>query len=69
MQAARDLVTAATELAARMQHGQSHRQGRHILSRVHACGDATAIVFDPDATIVLESQDDPVAMTSHRLID
>ena len=68
VQAAGDLVAAATELAARVQHGQRHRQRGHLLPGRGVGGDAAAVVLDPHAAVALQGDDDPVAVAGHGLV-
>ena len=69
VQAAGDLVAAAAELAAGVQHGQRHRHGRHLLARRGVGGDAAAVVLDADRAVGGEGDDDPVAVAGQRLVD
>ena len=69
VQTAGDLVAAATELAARVQHGQRERHGRQLLAGRGVGGDATTVVLDADAAVGLEGDDDPVAVARERLVD
>ena len=69
VQAAGDLVAAAAELAARVQHGQRQRDGRHVLAGSGVGGDAAAVVLDPDPAVVLQGEHDPVAVAGERLVD
>ena len=58
VQAAGDLVAAAAELAAGVQHGQRHRDGGHVLARGGVGGDAAAVVLDPDPAVLLQGHRD-----------
>ena len=50
VQPAGDLVAAAAELAAGVQHGHDHFQGGFLLGRVHIHRDAAPVIGDGDAT-------------------
>ena len=54
VQAAGDLVAAAAELAAGVQHGQRHRDRGHLLAGRGVGRDAAAVVLDPDAAVGLQ---------------
>ena len=69
MQAAGDLVAAAAELAAGVQHGEHDRDGRDALDRVDVDRDAAAVVDDLDAAVLQQRHDDPVAVAGQRLVD
>ncbi len=69
VQAAGDLVAAAAELAAGVQHGQRHVDRRQLLARGGVGGDAAAVVDDPDAAVGEQRHHDPVAVAGERLVD
>ena len=64
-----DLVTAAAELAAGVQHGHHHFQGRLLQLRLEVDRDATAIVRDRDRAVGVDNHLDPIAVTGQRLVD
>ena len=68
MQAARDLVAVAAELAARVQDGQDDLDGR-LAALVHVDRDAAAVVDDRDAVVLVDRHVDVVAVAGERLID
>ena len=63
VQATGDLVAAAAELAAGVQHGQRHGDRGHVLAGCGVGGDAAAVVLDPDAAVGGEGEHDPVAVS------
>ena len=69
MQAARDLVHAAIELAARVQHGMHDFERRALFGRMHIDRDAAAVVLDRDLVVAQDDDVDLVAVTSQRLVD
>ena len=68
VQAARDLVAVAAELAARVQDGQDDLDGR-LAALVHVDRDAAAVVDDRDAVVLVDRHVDVVAVAGERLID
>ena len=64
-----DLVAAAAELAAGVEHRQRHRERRHLLAGGGVGGDAAPVVLDPHAAVGLQGQHDPVADAGQRLVD
>ncbi len=63
VQAAGDLVAAAAELAAGVQHRSAPSSARACSSAgVRVGGDAAAVVVDPDAAVGLQGHHDPVAV-------
>ena len=69
VQTAGHLVAAATELAARVQHGQREGHGRQLLAGRGVGGDAATVVLDPHPAVGLEGDHDPVAVAGQRLVD
>ena len=68
VQAARDLVAVAAELAARVQDGQDDLDGR-LAALVHVDRDAAAVVDDRDAVVLVDRHVDVVAVAGEGLID
>ena len=69
VQAAGDLVAAAAELAAGVQHGQHDGDGGQLLARRDVDGDAAAVVGDLDGAVGQDRDLDPVAEAGQRLVD
>ena len=69
VQTARDLVTAAAELAAGVQHGIDDLQRGLAGLLLDVDGDAAAVVADTDAVAGLNHDLDVFAVTGQRLID
>ena len=69
VQAAGDLVAAAAELAAGVQHGQHDLDRGLALALDVAHRDAAAVVGDPDAAVGEQGDLDPVAVPGQRLVD
>ena len=69
VQAAGDLVPAVAELAAGVQHGQRHGDGRDLLRRVLLDRDAAAVVDHLDAALGQDAHQDGVAVAGQRLVD
>ena len=69
VQATGHLVAAAAELAAGVQHGQRHRDRRHVLAGGRVGGDAAAVVLDADAAVVLQGHRDAGGVAGQRLVD
>ncbi|MEN9862186.1 MAG: hypothetical protein RLZZ515_2668 [Cyanobacteriota bacterium] len=68
VQAARHLVTTGAELAASVQHGE-HRFERALAGAgVHVGGDATAVVGHGAAAVLIEDDEDFIAMAGERLV-
>ncbi len=69
VQPAGDLVPAAAELAARVQHGQRH--GQRVLAGlfVQADGDAAAVVADRYGLVRVDGDLDVRAIARERLVD
>ena len=63
------LVVALAELAARMQHGKHHFEGRTVLLGMHAGGDASAIVLHTHRVVLEDLYVDGVAEAGHGLVD
>ena len=68
MQAAGYLIAIAAELAAGMQYGQNDLNGR-LAAFMHIDRNATAIINNRDAVILLDGYIDMAAITSQGLID
>ena len=64
-----DLVAAAAELAAGVQHGEHGRDGRELLARRGVGRDAAAVVLDPHAAVGEQGHHDPVAVAGQGLVD
>ncbi len=69
MQAAGDRVSAAPELAARVQHREHDLQGRPLLHRMRAHRDAASVVGHPHATVGQDRHIDPVGHSGQCLVD
>ena len=69
VQAAGDLVAAAAELAAGVQHGQHHLDRRLLLGRARVDRDAAAVVDHRTPAVGLEGDVDAVAVAGQRLVD
>ncbi|KAF5038800.1 hypothetical protein DSECCO2_550550 [anaerobic digester metagenome] len=69
VQAARHLVGVVVELAARVQHGHDHFQGRLLLLGVHVHGNAAAVVDDAHGVVHVHRDLDMVAVPGHGLVD
>ncbi len=69
VQAARDLVPAAAELAAGVQDGVGDGRRRNPLFRVDAGGDAAAVVLDPDDVPRQDIDLDPGTVPRQSLVD
>src|SRR5699024_8237579 len=69
VQAAGHSVYAAAELAAGVEDGQDHLDGRLVLRRVHGHGHPAPVVGDLDAAVGQQRDLDVVAVACHRLID
>ena len=72
VQAAGDLVALAAELATGVEHREHHLSGALALVRarwVRIDGDTATVVVDTAATVGLERDVDPIAVTGHRLVD
>src|SRR6185503_233926 len=71
VQAARDRVAAAAELAAGVQDGQDHLERGAAVLRAgdRLDGDAAAVVEDTGGAVGVQGDDDPVAEPGHRLVD
>src|SRR6185437_6122097 len=63
-----NLVSAAAELAARVQHGEHHLDGGLVLAGHDAARDAAAVVDDAHATIGQQRDLDGVAVAGQRLV-
>ena len=61
---ARSLV----EFAASVQTGEDDFDRRHFFFRVQSDRDTTAIVFDADAAILVQGDEDVLAMTAKRFV-
>ena len=68
VQAARDLVAVAAELAARVQDSQDDFDG-WLAALVHVDRDAAAVVDDRDAVVLVDRHVDVVAVAGEGLID
>ncbi len=69
MQTAGDLVAAAAELSTGVQDGQGEGRGRKLLAGRDVGRDATTVVGDADRTVVVERDDDGVAVAGEGLVD
>ncbi len=69
VQAAGDLVGRLVELAARVQDGERHGEGRLAVLRVQVDGDTAAVVVDPAGPVLLQDDCNAVAMASEGLVD
>ncbi len=69
VQAARDLIGAAAELAARVKHGHRYLNAGALLDRVLVNGNAAAVVGDGDGIVLVEDAIDLRAVPGHHLID
>ena len=69
VQAARRVVILGAELAARVQRGHDHFEGRLSLElRMRIDRDAAAVVGDGEETVGLQLHFDPGGMAGHRLV-
>src|SRR5207248_11444894 len=68
-QATGDFVAAAAELAAGVQHGQHHLEGRSLLDLVHVDRDAAAVVGHRHRAVLVDGDGDVVALPGQRLVD
>ena len=48
MKSSRHLISAAAEFSSRMEHGENHGDGGHIVFFVDSGGNSAAVVGDPD---------------------
>ncbi|CAM5290421.1 hypothetical protein RLIN73S_04688 [Rhodanobacter lindaniclasticus] len=69
VQATGDLVGVGVELAARMQHRHHHLGGGAVLLGMHVHRDATTIVGHADRAILVDRDQDLVAVAGQRLVD
>ena len=69
VQAAGDLVAAAAELAAGVQHREHHLDGAHVVLLVALDRDAAAVVADADRAVGQERRRDLVAVPRESLVD
>ena len=69
VQTAGDLVAAAAELAAGVQHGEHHLQRGTSRLRLHVHGDAAAVVGDGDGVAGVDGHGDIRAVPGQRLVD
>ncbi len=69
VQTAGDLVAAAAELAAGVQHGEHDRDRGELLARRDVDRDAPAVVADLDAAVGHDRDLDAVAEAGQRLVD
>src|SRR5690606_29998422 len=70
VQTARDRVPAAAELAAGVQDGQHHLDGRlGRVGGVRVDGDAAAVVIHADAAVLEDGHLDVVGVAGQRLVD
>ena len=69
MQTARDLVHAAIELAARMQHRMHDLERRAFLGRMHIDRNAAAVILDRDPIVAQDDDVDFGAEAGERLVD
>src|SRR5207237_9277763 len=68
-QSARDGLRSLLELPACMEHRQRHFRGRFVLSGMHACWNAAAVVDDGDAAVQEDGRFDRVSEPCHVLVD
>ncbi len=69
MEPAGDLVGVLVELAARVEYGHHHLDGRLPFGRVHLDRDAPAVVGDGDRVVFVDRDLDVVAVAGERLVD
>ncbi len=69
VEAARDLVALAAELAAGVEHREHDREGREALVLDHVDGDAAARVADRDRVVGVERDLDGVVVPAEGLVD
>ena len=69
VQTAGDLVAAAAELAAGVEHGHHELGRRAVLDRVDADRNAAAVVLDRDRVVVVDDDVDARAVTGEVLVD
>ena len=68
VQAAGHLVTTGAEFAAGVQHGEHRLQGALTGARVHIGGDAAAVVGHGAAAVLVEDDEDLIAMARQGLV-
>jgi hypothetical protein len=64
-----DLVAAAAELAAGVQHGHHHLEGRLLQLWLQVDRDATPVVGHGDRAVGVDHDLDAIAVTGQRLVD
>ena len=69
VQAAGDLVGVVVELAAGMEHGHDHFDGRPAFLGVDVHRNAAAVVRDGDRVVQVDGDADAVAVAGHGLVD
>ena len=69
MEAAGDLITAAAELAAGVEHGVDHFQGGLASLSLDVHRDAAAVVGDGDGVAVVDGHVDLGTITGQRFVD
>ena len=69
VEATRDLVPPAAELATGVEHGEDHLEGRLLLLGHDVHGDATAVIGHGGTTVLMESYDNLVREAAHGLVD
>ena len=69
VQAARHLVTTGAELATGVQHGEHGFQSALAGAGVHVGGNAAAVVGDGAAAVLIEDDENFIAVAGERLVD
>ena len=69
MQTAGNGVSAAAELAARVEHGQNDLDRRLSLGTVHVHGNSAAVVDDANGAVFEDCDGDRVAVPRERFVD
>ena len=64
-----NLITAAAEFTAGMEHCKYHFQGRFSGLRLNACGDASAVVLNGDDITLTNLHLNVITVTRHGLVD
>src|SRR5262249_23767175 len=69
VQARGHLVAAATELSARVEHGENDFKRRLLELRLDVDGDASAVIGHRDRAVGVDDDLDPIAESRQRLVD
>jgi hypothetical protein len=69
VQAAGDFVAGVAKFAARVQDGHDHFERGFVLLRMNIHRDAAAVVFDGNAAVFVDDNDDAVACAGQGFVD